>query len=229
MKPRTIAGIALLGLGSAAWILLPGVLASGSGADLLARAGPWGPLLFISGYILCTVAGLPGSVLTAIGGAVFGAGAGALWSLLGATLGAVASFIVSRHLFSDWIRRRAGRMPARVIAGVEASGWRFVAMARLIPLVPFNALNYALGLTRIRLAPYAIVTFVCMAPGALACALLGQGGIEALRGDAGFVRSLSLGLAILGVAFLLPGILRRWRRLEEIPKVPARRLESSGA
>src|SRR5688572_10946031 len=163
MKHRILAGIALLGLSAAAWLFVPTAIATDSEAALSACSGPWGPFFFIGAYVLATVAGIPGSLLTAAGGALFGAGAGALWSLLGATLGAVASFAIARYLFSDLIRSRAGVMTARVIAGVEASGWRFVAIARLIPLVPFNALNYALGLTRIPIASYAITTLVCMA------------------------------------------------------------------
>jgi uncharacterized membrane protein YdjX (TVP38/TMEM64 family) len=203
MNHRAAAAIALLVLAAGAWILLPGALAGGFAADLLARVGSWGPAVFIGCYAVAAVAGLPGSALTAAGGAIFGGAAGALWSLLGATLGAAASFLVSRHLFSGWVRRRGGVTAARVIAGVEASGWRFVALVRLVPLIPFNAANYALGLTRIGLAPYTLATLVCMAPGALACALLGQGGAEALDGDARFVRTLSLGAGVLAAAALL--------------------------
>jgi alpha-glucosidase len=218
MKHRVAGIIFLLILCGGAWLLFPRALAGGSAIDFLSRAGPWGPVLFIAFYILSTVAGLPGSLLTAAGGAIFGGVAGAAWSLIGATLGAAASFLVSRHLFSDWVRRRCGGTVSRVIAGVEASGWRFVALVRLVPLVPFNAVNYALGLTRIGLAPYTLATLVCMAPGALACALLGQGGVEAARGEAQFVRTLSLGVGILAAAALLPRVWRRlshsWRRPE---------------
>lgn len=228
MKYRIAATIALLGFGTGAWFLLPGALSGGS--DLLSRAGPWAPVLFIGCYAVCTVAGLPGSVLTATGGALYGAAAGALWSLLGATLGATASFLVSRHLFSDWVQRRAGSTAARVIACVEASGWRFVALVRLVPLIPFNAVNYALGLTRIGLVPYTLATLICMAPGALACALLGQGGVQAAHGDASFVRTLALGAGILAGAALLTGALRHlsssWRRLPERPIAAQDRLEA---
>ena len=70
------------------------------------------------------------------------------------------------------------------IAGVEAEGWRFVAFVRLVPLFPFNLLNYALGLTRIPLAHYVLASLVCMAPGTIAYTWLGYAGREALAGNA---------------------------------------------
>src|SRR2546425_12164419 len=173
MKHHRIACLALLvALVAGVWALFPqGFQLEG----FLSRHGRAAPLIFIGYYTLATVCALPGSLLTAVGGALFGAAAGALWSLVGATLGAVVSFLISRHVLSDWFRHRGGTRATRVIAGVDRSGWRFVALVRLVPLFPFNAVNYLLGLTRVRLMPYTIATFVCMTPGALACALLGQG------------------------------------------------------
>jgi hypothetical protein len=55
-----------------------------------------------------------------------------------------------------------------LIRGVEEEGWRFVAFVRLVPLFPFNLVNYAFGVTRIGLGEYAIASFVCMSPGAVA-------------------------------------------------------------
>jgi uncharacterized membrane protein YdjX (TVP38/TMEM64 family) len=83
-------------------------------------------------------------------------------------LGATIAFMIARYVASDWVAARAGERLARLIRGVEEEGWRFVAFVRLVPLFPFNLVNYAFGLTRIRLGEYALASFVCMAPGALA-------------------------------------------------------------
>jgi uncharacterized membrane protein YdjX (TVP38/TMEM64 family) len=231
MKHHRIACLALLvALVAGVWSLFPqGFQLEG----FLSRHGRAAPLIFIGCYIVSTVGALPGSLLTAAGGALFGAAAGALWSLVGATLGAVVSFLVSRHVFSDWFRHRAGTRATRVIAGVDRSGWRFVALVRLVPLFPFNAVNYLLGLTRVRLVPYTLATFVCMAPGALACALLGQGGLEAARGDGGCATTLAFALGLFAGAALLPGAIGRfcssWRGVPNPPTVRSRRTEANVA
>ena len=123
---------------------------------------------------------------------------------MGATAGATLAFLVARYLAADWIARKAGGRLARLIAGVEAEGWRFVAFVRLVPLFPFNLSNYALGLTRIPLGHYVLASLVCMAPGTVAYTWLGYAGREALAGDAAAVRYGLLGLGLLvAIAFLL--------------------------
>jgi uncharacterized membrane protein YdjX (TVP38/TMEM64 family) len=216
---RAIPGAVFLGVVGTIWWFLPAALSGDAAGPLL--SGPWAPALFVALYAAATVAGFPGSVLTVTAGAAFGAVAGALWSLIGATLGAVAAFLVSRRLLSRWARDRSGKLLARVIDGVDASGWRFVALLRLVPLVPFNAVNYALGLTRIGIIPYTLATLVCMAPATLACALIGQGGIEASRGEDGALRPILLGLMVLAGIALLPGA---WRRFAGASRQPGRSL-----
>jgi hypothetical protein len=82
---------------------------------------------------------------------------------------------------------------------------------RLVPLFPFNLLNYALGLTRIRLAEYVVATALCMIPGAAGYAYLGYAGREALLGAEGWVRTGGIALAVLALLVLLPLMLRHWR------------------
>jgi uncharacterized membrane protein YdjX (TVP38/TMEM64 family) len=100
------------------------------------------------------VAFLPGAVFGLAGGALFGPVWGSLWNLIGATLGATLAFLAARYTAGDWVARRTGARLKALVEGVEAEGWRFVAFVRLVPLFPFNLLNYALGLTRIRLDHY---------------------------------------------------------------------------
>jgi len=139
----------------------------------LADAGIMAPLLFIGIYAISTVLFLPGSVLTIAGGVLFGPVWGTFYSLTGATIGATIAFLTARYLASDLILRKTGGRLRQLIDGVETEGWRFVAFVRLVPLFPFNLLNYALGLTRIRLFHYVVTSYICMLPGAIAYTYLG--------------------------------------------------------
>jgi 3-mercaptopyruvate sulfurtransferase SseA len=86
----------------------------------------------------------------------------------------------------------------------------------LVPLFPYNILNYALGLTRIPLASYVTATFVCMAPGAAAYSYLGYAGGTVLTGGAGGVKAALWAVTLLGLVSLLPGFVRRRRGGETI-------------
>lgn len=173
--------------------------------------GAWAPLGFMAVYVLATLLFLPGSILTLSGGALFGPFWGALYSLMGATLGATLAFLVARYLTQDWVARRAGGRLDQLARGVEEEGWRFVAFVRLVPLFPFNLLNYALGLTRIPLLQYVLPTFVCMAPGALAYSYLGYAAREALTGGEHLLRDGLIALGLLAAVAYLPRLIRKWR------------------
>jgi uncharacterized membrane protein YdjX (TVP38/TMEM64 family)/rhodanese-related sulfurtransferase len=176
--------------------------------------GVWAPVGHIALFALATVLFVPGSVFGLAGGALFGPIGGTIFNLAGATVGATAAFLIARHLAADWVRATAGGRLERLAAGVEAEGWRFVAFVRLVPLVPFNLLNYALGLTRIPLAHYLLASLVCMAPGTLAYTWLGHAGRAAL---AGHDTALRFGLPAVGLLValgLLPRLVRRLRGSE---------------
>lgn len=176
------------------------------------NAGPAGPLLFMAIYTIATVFFLPGSVLTLAGGALFGPLLGTFYNLTGATLGAVLAFLVARYLASDWVEQKTGGKLKQLKQGVEAEGWRFVAFVRLVPLFPFNLLNYALGLTRIRLTHYLIATYLFMLPGAIAYTYLGYAGREAIAGGEGLIQKALLALALLAVVAFLPRLIGQLRR-----------------
>jgi uncharacterized membrane protein YdjX (TVP38/TMEM64 family)/rhodanese-related sulfurtransferase len=176
------------------------------------EAGLAGPLVFMAIYAIATVFFLPGSVLTLAGGALFGPILGTFYNLTGATIGAVLAFLVARYLASDWVEQKAGGRLKQLKQGVEGEGWRFVAFVRLVPLFPFNLLNYALGLTRIRLSHYLIATYLFMLPGAIAYTYLGYAGREAVAGSEGLIQKALLALALLAVVAFLPRLIGRLRR-----------------
>ena len=175
--------------------------------------GTWAPAMFAGLYVVATVLFLPGSVLTIVSGALFGPIWGTFYSLTGATVGATFAFLIARFLASDWVARKAGGHLKQLIDGIEAGGWRFVAFTRLVPLFPFNLLNYALGLTRIPLTHYVITSFFCMLPGGLAYAYLGYAGREAAAGGEQAVKVGLIALALLAMVAFLPRFIGRLRNM----------------
>ncbi|GMR08626.1 MAG: hypothetical protein BMS9Abin26_1632 [Gammaproteobacteria bacterium] len=178
-------------------------------------AGSAGPVVFMLAYALGTVFFLPGSVLTLAGGAIFGPVWGTVYNLTGATLGAALSFVIARHLAAEWVEQKTGGRMKQLVVGVENEGWRFVAFVRLVPLFPFNLLNYALGITRIKFSHYVIATYVFMLPGAIAYTYLGYVAREAVAGEGDVQRYIQMGImatALLAVVAYLPRIIGRLRR-----------------
>jgi uncharacterized membrane protein YdjX (TVP38/TMEM64 family)/rhodanese-related sulfurtransferase len=173
--------------------------------------GFWAPLGHVILFAIATVLFVPGAIFGLAGGLLFGPLWGTIFNLTGATLGATASFLIARYLAADWVRRKAGGRIERLMVGIEAEGWRFVAFVRLVPLFPFNLLNYALGLTRIPLTHYVLASLVCMAPGTLAYTWLGHAGREALAGNKAAIRYGLIALALLAAIAVLPRLVQRLR------------------
>ena len=178
----------------------------------ITQFGPWAPIVFFCAYVFATVLFLPGLLFTLAAGALFGPYVGTLIALIGATVGATIAFLIARYVLAEWIAARTPARVQRVIEGVEDEGWRFVAMTRLIPFIPFNALNYALGLTRIRLASYVLASVVFMAPGAAAYAYLGHAGRSLATGDGDLIQNALLGLAVLGLIGFMPRLIKRFMK-----------------
>ncbi len=170
------------------------------------------PLIFILGYTVGTVFFLPGLIFTLAGGALFGPVFGTFYSLTGATIGATLAFLAARYIARDWVSHRAGEKLGKLIEGVEREGWRFVAFVRLVPLFPFNLLNYALGLTRIKLSHYIVASLICMAPACAAYTYLGYVGREVATGSEGIIRKALIAVALIATVAFLGRILMRKRK-----------------
>lgn len=175
------------------------------------QLGNFAPLIFMAVYALATVFFFPGSILTIVGGAIFGPLMGTFYNLTGATLGASLAFLIARYLASDWVEQKTAGRLKQLKQGVENEGWRFIAFVRLVPLFPFNLLNYALGLTRIRLSHYIITSYICMLPGGFAYTWLGYAGKEAVAGSAGMIQKGLIALALLASVAFIPRFVKRLR------------------
>ena len=128
--------------------------------------GSLGPLVYIVIYAGGVVLAVPGSVLSVAAGAMFGARVGIVVVSIGATTGASVAFLIARYLGRDSIVERFSHAPWfwRLERMAGERGALVVALARLIPLFPFNLLNYAFGLTRVSFGTYVFWSWLCMLP-----------------------------------------------------------------
>ncbi len=138
--------------------------------------GPTGPLVFALLYILACVLMLPGSILTLGAGAVFGVVSGSVLVSVASTLGATCAFLVGRYLARDWVGTKiAGNDKFKAIdEAVAGEGWKIVGLTRLSPVFPFNLLNYAFGLTQVKLKHYFIASWLGMMPGTIMYVYIGS-------------------------------------------------------
>lgn len=143
---------------------LGGVVAEG--ARRIQQLGSWAPAAFIAVYTLATVAFVPGLVLTLAGGALFGVVRGTLYVFVGAVFGSGAAFLIARYLARRAVERRIAANPrfGAIDRAIGREGRKIVFLLRLSPVFPFNLLNYALGLTRVRFTDY-LVASLGMLPG----------------------------------------------------------------
>ncbi|AHE67913.1 TVP38/TMEM64 family protein [Legionella oakridgensis] len=165
------------------------------------------PIIFLLLYCFATLFFLPTMILTLAGGALFGPVLGILFNLIGATLGASCAFFISRHLVFDWIVSKQNKRINKLIAGVERWGWQFVALLRIVPVIPFNLVNYGLGLTRIKFSHYLITTIIFLIPTEIVSTYCGYASMDAFIHSGEVYKRISL-IFLFIFGFLL--ILFRW-------------------
>ncbi|QDV35236.1 TVP38/TMEM64 family protein [Tautonia plasticadhaerens] len=201
----TLATLALLGL-ALLWRAVPAsAWVDREVVPRVERAGAWGYVGFALVYAAGVVLMAPGSALTLASGYLFGPVAGAALAAASATLGASAAFLVARGVARGAVRRRVegDRRFRAVDRAVSARGGRVVLLLRLSPIVPFNVLNYALGLTGVRFGAYALASFAGMLPGSAAYAFIGASAGDRRPGELGWgwwaflVASTLLAVAVL--------------------------------
>jgi uncharacterized membrane protein YdjX (TVP38/TMEM64 family) len=218
----------LAGVAVAAWwsgvlhLLSPAHL--GDEADRLravARAQPVLTLaVFIAAYAVLTGACLPVALaLSLTGGLVFGRVFGAAGVLLGATGGAILTYVAARSAFAAVLVARARRDPRlhRIMDGFGRNAFGYILTLRLLPFFPFALVNVASGLAAVPARTYAAATLVGGAPTAIIYSSLGASLGETIRSQAGLARALHdpkvlAPLAILAALSIGPLLYRRFRR-----------------
>ena len=169
-------GLAAIILVAAAIAALIGLPHPDEWAAGVAAAGPAAPAVFVALYAVVTLVPLPKNVLTVIAGLLFGLVEGTVLTLLGALLGAVAAFWLGRVMGREAVERMTGRRVARIDDLLSRHGFLAVFGLRLLPVVPFTAINYAAGLTAVRSRDHLLGTALGIIPGTIAHAALGAYG-----------------------------------------------------
>ena len=155
--------------------------------DWIDGLGATGPILFTFIYVLCCVFLISGAILTVGGGAVFGLLMGCVYVSLASTLGATAAFLVGRYFARDWVAKKIENNPSfrAIDEAVADEGWKIVGLTRLSPVFPFVFLNYAFGLTKVRLRDYFFASWIGMMPGTVMYVYIGSlaGDLATMGGD----------------------------------------------
>lgn len=180
--------------------------------------GPWGPMAMTGVFIVGAVVLLPGTLLGVSSVLLFGAWTGAAIIWVGSTLGGCASFLMGRLLGRESIRAWVVRHQRLAIwdAAVGREAIKLILLLRLTPAMPYNILNYSLGLTRVPLWKFALATAVGRIPGTALYLYLGLAAeslAALIRGDGQMTAAEHIlfwtGLGVSLVTFLLLAIVVR--------------------
>ena len=175
-------------------------------------------LAYMALYTVVVALSLPaGAVLTLAGGLLFGIPWGIVFTVIGATAGATALFLIARSAFGDALKERAGPFLAKMADGFQKDQFNYLLFLRLVPAFPFWAVNLAPALLGMRLAPYVLATAIGIIPGTTIFSLFGAGlGDIFDRGAEVSLKSVlnpTLVAALIGMGLLslMPILIRRWQ------------------
>lgn len=172
---------------------------------------------FVAAYFVFTLLMIPGALwLTIGGGFLFGLAAGSALTVLGATLGATALFVVARTALGAPLRRRAGPFLKRLEAGFAQNPFSYMLTMRFLPVVPFPVSNIAPALLGAKLRDFVIATCFGIIPGTVAYAWIGSGLGAAFDSGAdpdigAFARQLLPAFLALAAVAIAPALIKRLR------------------
>jgi uncharacterized membrane protein YdjX (TVP38/TMEM64 family) len=165
---------------------------------------PAAPLVFLAAHVVASLLFVPRTMLGLVAGLIFGLWWGLVWAALGSVLGAIAGFLVARYLNSGLIDLENLPKLGPLLLRAEAGGWRAVTMLRLIPVIPHSLSNYALGLTRLSLADYALGSLLGQLPMTVAYVSFGAAGGRMAAGQDGWLVPVVVGAVALALSILAP-------------------------
>ena len=161
------------------------------------------PLIFIIVYSVGPSIFLPSLPLTIAAGVIWGPFWGVVFSIIGATIGATVAFLLSRYLMAETVKKKFGYEKWQWLKEkVEQHGWKAVAFARLLPILPFPVLNYLFGITPIPLLQYLGSTFIFMLPACIAFVVFGHSMGELI--SSGNIKPVLVAIVLVSVLMLLP-------------------------
>ena len=136
--------------------------------------GIWGPIVYILLYAVGPSFLVPGAVMTIAGGLAFGTLWGAVYSVLGADAGALIAFAAGRFLGRSFVEHLVGSRFEKLLAQIGRHGFQIIFYLRLVPLIPYNALNLLAGASPITFRDYFWASMIGMIPGTILFAFLGD-------------------------------------------------------
>jgi len=141
------------------------------------------PIIYILVYSLAPVFFIPPSPFGLIAGVLFGSLWGTIYSLIGTVIGATICFYLAKYFFGNWIRNKIyDSRFEKLYHDVKKNGWKIVAITRLIPIFPYNLLNYMFGLTEIKFTHYILASFIFSIPGCATYVIFGDSIIDVING-----------------------------------------------
>lgn len=180
--------------------------------DWISGFGFWGPVIYILLYSIIPSLLVPGLPITIAGGILFGPIYGTIYTAIGATIGAAVAFLIARYLARELIANLLKKHKKLDVLDkeVEKQGWKIVAFTRLIPIFPYNLLNYAFGLTGIRFSHYVLASFIFMLPAIIAFVVFSSSFLDLLTGKVS--KEFLIGIILIIIISLLPIVYKKiWR------------------
>jgi uncharacterized membrane protein YdjX (TVP38/TMEM64 family)/Fe-S oxidoreductase len=176
------------------------------------------PIIYMLIYAIAPALFLPALPITIVGGILFGPLWGVIYAITGSTAGACVAFLISRYLAREWVEGKL-KSPRwqRLDQDVERNGWKVVAVTRLIPLFPFNVLNYAFGLTNIKFHHYAVTTFFAMLPACIAFIVFSSSLLDLIKGKVS--PTFVLGIALIILVSMIPALSKRRKAKRELKRL----------
>ena len=170
--------------------------------------GAWGPVIYMLLYAVGPSFLVPGAVMTIAGGLAFGTKWGSVYSLIGGDVGAVVAFAAGRFLGKSFVEQIVGERFHAMLQRIAKHGFQIILYLRMVPVIPYNALNLLAGASPITFYDYFWATMIGMIPGTILYAFLGDALWHPLS------PKFFLALLLIGASVGCGEIYRRWSRVK---------------
>ncbi|MGE6369994.1 TVP38/TMEM64 family protein [Planococcus kocurii] len=175
--------------------------------------GLWSPVIYILIYTVRPLIFFPASILSIAGGLAFGAWLGTLYTIIGATLGAMLSFYVAKTLGNKLVRKTWTGNVRKIQSQMEQNGFFYVLLFRFIPVINFDLISYVAAFAKVRFTSFALATFIGIIPGTFAYNFLGSSFVS------GNPKIIILAVVVFVIMTVVPITLRnRWNKKQLLDK-----------
>jgi uncharacterized membrane protein YdjX (TVP38/TMEM64 family) len=170
--------------------------------------GVWGPVVFMLLYAVGPSFLVPGAVMTIAGGLAFGTAWGSVYSLIGGDAGALLAFAAGRFLGKSFVEQIVGKRFQSMLQKIAKHGFQIIFYLRMVPVIPYNALNLLAGASPIAFRDYFWATMIGMIPGTILFAFLGDALWHPLS------PKFLLAVLLIAISVGCGEIYRRWSRVK---------------